>query len=320
VAETGRREAEARLLGVYAFEAEEVGAALELLPLAARRALDRAGLHLSLEGWRTLSLESRRALIAAGAQAEVDTALVRARAAECSLTARSIEPVPELDAAMPGSELEASLGGDAARVVAAWPALHPLSRFALAHLATRAAERGDRTRLAAALGELFPADPGARGTGRVREEPLSSDEAVRAVSHDGAGAVDLFLGVVRDMNDGRAVSLLEYEAYASMAEAELGRIEAEVEARFVGVRAFASHRVGALRVGDVAVICAASAVHRAEAFAACRLLIDEIKARLPIWKREHGPDGPYWVGWQDARCVAHDHAARPSGEHGEHTH
>lgn len=301
--------AEPRALGVHAFEADEVGAQLELLPLAARRALDRAGLHLSLEGWRTLSFEARSSLVAAGAQADVDAALVRARVAESRVAARPIEPLPELDASAPGSELEAALGGDAPQLVAAWPTLHPLARFALAHLAKRSVERGDRTRLVAALGELLPADPGARGRGRVREEPLSSDEAVRAVQHDGAGAVDLFLGVVRDTNDGRTVSLLEYEAYTSMAEAELGRIEAEVEARYPGVRVFASHRAGALRVGDVAVICAASAVHRGEAFAACRRLIDEIKARLPIWKREHGPDGPYWVGWQDARCTSHDHDA-----------
>jgi molybdopterin synthase catalytic subunit len=311
---------EPRALGVYAFEADELGTQLELLPLAARRALDRAGLHLSLEGWRSLSVEARLAIVAAGAQAEVDPALVRARAAESSVPARPIEPSPELDTAGPGAGLEATLGTDAARIVAAWPSLHPLARFAIAHLAKRSTERADRTRLVAALGELLPADPGARGRGRVRDVPLSSDEAVHAVSHDGAGAVDLFLGVVRDTNDGRAVSLLEYEAYASMAEAELGRIEAEVEGRYPGVRAFASHRTGALRVGDVAVICATSAVHRGEAFAACRLLIDEIKARLPIWKREHGPDGPYWVGWQDARCTSHDHARDAATDHDGHGH
>ena len=60
-------------------------------------------------------------------------------------------------------------------------------------------------------------------------------------------------------------------------------------------------------VGDLAVVCAAGAPHRAEAFKACRALIDRIKHRVPIWKREHGPDGPYWVGWEDARCLGHDH-------------
>ncbi len=151
----------------------------------------------------------------------------------------------------------------------------------------------------------------ARREARVRSEPLSLDEAVRAVSHDGAGAVATFVGVVRNHNEGRAVTLLEYEAYGTMAEAELERIELEISAATPEARVFASHRIGALRVGDAAVVCAASAPHRGEAFRACRRLIDEIKARLPIWKREHGPDGPYWVGWADARCVAHD----PNADH-----
>jgi molybdopterin synthase catalytic subunit len=151
---------------------------------------------------------------------------------------------------------------------------------------------------------------------RIRSAPLSLDELIAAVSHAGAGGIVTFLGVVRDMNDGRAVTLLEYEAYGPMAEAELGRILDEIGAELPGVRVAATHRVGALQVGDAAVACAASAPHRAEAFQACRLLIDRIKARLPIWKREHGPDGPYWVGWEDARC-GDDHAP---GEHGTHDH
>jgi molybdopterin synthase catalytic subunit len=150
---------------------------------------------------------------------------------------------------------------------------------------------------------------------RVVSEPLSLEAAVSAVTHGGAGAVSTFVGLVRDHNEGRAVTLLEYEAYGSMAEAELARIEAEIEAAEPGVRVYAAHRVGALSVGDAAVICAASAAHRGEAFRACRRLIDEIKARLPIWKREHGADGPYWVGWRDARCSPDD-----DHEHGAHDH
>ena len=143
---------------------------------------------------------------------------------------------------------------------------------------------------------------------RIRSGPVGLDELVAAVSHPGAGGVATFLGVVRDVNDGRAVTLLEYEAYGSMAEAELGRILDEIAAEIPGVRVAATHRVGPLHVGEAAVACAASAPHRSEAFRACRELIDRIKARLPIWKREHGPDGPYWVGWADARCS-------PGGEH-----
>jgi molybdopterin synthase catalytic subunit len=63
------------------------------------------------------------------------------------------------------------------------------------------------------------------------------------------------------------------------------------------------HRVGTLVVGDIAVVCAASAPHRGEAFEACRALIEGIKSRVPIWKREWGPDGAAWVGWVDARCA-----------------
>jgi molybdopterin synthase catalytic subunit len=135
------------------------------------------------------------------------------------------------------------------------------------------------------------------------EGPLSVDAILAEVHHPGAGAVALFLGTVRDHNDGRAVTRLEYEAYGAMALAEMERIVREIEESIPGARCALAHRVGALEVGETAVVCAASAPHRPEAFAACRRLIDEVKARVPIWKREHGPDGPYWVGWEDARCA-----------------
>ncbi len=154
---------------------------------------------------------------------------------------------------------------------------------------------------------------------RIRTDPLSMDELLAAVGHAGAGGVATFLGVVRDTNEGRAVTLLEYEAYGTMAEAELARILDEIPREIPGVRVAATHRIGALRVGDAAVACAASAPHRGEAFRACRELIDRIKARLPIWKREHGPDGPYWVGWEDARCAAEGHGAESAHAH-EHEH
>lgn len=145
----------------------------------------------------------------------------------------------------------------------------------------------------------------------LSQEPLSVDRALAAVAHAGAGGIAVFVGTVRDENDGRPVTLLEYEAYSSMAHKEMAAIAAELEREIDGVRVAVLHRVGKLEVGDVAVVCAASAPHRGEAFRACRALIDRIKERVPIWKREHGPDGPYWVGWQDARCVAHDHEHQP---------
>lgn len=139
------------------------------------------------------------------------------------------------------------------------------------------------------------------------DHAIAVEQVTSAVARPGAGGISLFLGVVRDEAEGHAVTLLEYEAYAPMAIAEMQRIVDELEREFAGVTVAVTHRVGALRVGDLAVVCAASAPHRPEAFRACRKLIDEIKARVPIWKREHGPDGAYWVGWKDARCEAHDH-------------
>jgi molybdenum cofactor biosynthesis protein MoaC len=144
----------------------------------------------------------------------------------------------------------------------------------------------------------------------LRDGPLSIDEAIDNVSHAGAGAVCTFLGVVRDHNEGRAVAKLEYEAYPAMAVAEMRRIASDIGAEIPGVRLAVVHRTGMLGVGEIAVICAASAPHRAEAYRGCRALIDRVKATVPIWKREHGPDGASWVGWQDARCEAHEHEPR----------
>jgi molybdopterin synthase catalytic subunit len=153
----------------------------------------------------------------------------------------------------------------------------------------------------------------------LRRVPLGVDEVVGAVEHTGAGAIDVFVGVVRDTSDGRAVTRLDYEAYATMAEAEMLRICEDVEREIAGTRVAVLHRVGSLAVGDTAVVCAASAPHRAEAFVACRTLIDRIKAQVPIWKREHGPDGSAWVGWVDARCgEGHDHAGHTHPHGGGH--
>ena len=143
----------------------------------------------------------------------------------------------------------------------------------------------------------------------LRESPLSLDEVVEHVSRPGAGGIVTFVGAVRDESEGRAVTRLDYSAYEAMARREMLAIAEELEREFEGVRVSAIHRIGSLGVGDAAIVCAASAPHRGEAFHACRELIDRIKSRVPIWKREWGPDGAAWVGWVDARCAAdgHDH-------------
>lgn len=143
----------------------------------------------------------------------------------------------------------------------------------------------------------------------LRAAPVGLDEAVGFVSHAGAGGISVFAGVVRRENEGREVATLEYSAYVPMAVKEMGRIAGELAAELPGTRVVALHRLGLLRVGDIAIVCVASAPHRHEAFVACRALIDRIKSRVPIWKRETGPDGAAWVGWVDARCED-DHGHR----------
>jgi molybdopterin synthase catalytic subunit len=156
----------------------------------------------------------------------------------------------------------------------------------------------------------------------LSESPLSVDQVIAHVSRPGAGAVATFVGVVRDESGGRAVTRLEYSAYAAMARREMQTIADDLEREIEGVRVSVLHRIGSLGVGDAAVVCAASAPHRGEAFEACRALIDRIKARVPIWKREWGPDGATWVGWVDARCSpgGHEHDHDGPGGDGGHGH
>ncbi|GAA1985989.1 molybdenum cofactor biosynthesis protein MoaE [Catenulispora subtropica] len=131
----------------------------------------------------------------------------------------------------------------------------------------------------------------------VREEPLSVDEVVAAVSDRHAGGIALFLGAVRDHDHGRAVTALDYSAHPSAAEL-LRKVAEDVAEHHPEVVALSAvHRVGALEIGDLAVVVGAAAPHRAEAFAACRSFIDTLKEQVPIWKREEFAEGDHeWVG------------------------
>jgi molybdopterin synthase catalytic subunit len=130
----------------------------------------------------------------------------------------------------------------------------------------------------------------------LREAPLSVDEVRAAVADAGAGGIALFAGTVRDHDHGRGVTRLSYSAHPS-AVAELRRVAEKVAASFE-VRALAAvHRVGELAIGDLAVVTAVACPHRAEAFDACRMLIDELKQSVPIWKQQWFADGgSEWVG------------------------
>lgn len=130
----------------------------------------------------------------------------------------------------------------------------------------------------------------------LTHEALDLLPLIRQVSAPDHGGVASFLGVVRDHHEGQAVVGLEYSAYEAMAEAECGRIVAEVEARWA-VRVALRHRLGRLTVGDAAVAIAVGGGHRAVAFTACRHVLEEVKRRVPIWKHEQYADGT--AAWVD---------------------
>jgi molybdopterin synthase catalytic subunit len=129
----------------------------------------------------------------------------------------------------------------------------------------------------------------------LTERPIELAALVSAVQSPERGGIAVFLGLVRNHDDGRAVVRLDYSAYGPMAEAECGRIVAEAASRWDAAIAL-EHRIGPLSVGDTAVAIVAASAHREAAFASCRFVIDEVKRRVPIWKREHYADGTLvWV-------------------------
>ena len=130
----------------------------------------------------------------------------------------------------------------------------------------------------------------------IRDTPLSVDEVFAAVSDPAAGGVALFVGTVRAADGGREVTGLGYSAHPSVAD-ELRAVATEVAAAYPVLALAAVHRVGALAVGDLAVVVGASCPHRGDAFDACRRMIDELKSRVPIWKHQTFAGGEQeWVG------------------------
>lgn len=130
----------------------------------------------------------------------------------------------------------------------------------------------------------------------IRSEPLDPAALVAEVGRPDSGATALFLGTARDHSDGKAgVTHLEYEAYAEQVEGKLREIcDAAVE-KWPVLAVVVEHRIGDVAVGEASVAVAVSTAHRGDAFEAARFLIDELKQRVPIWKREHWPGGAEWV-------------------------
>lgn len=129
------------------------------------------------------------------------------------------------------------------------------------------------------------------GRFRISEGTIQTDASRQAMAASGAGAVASFEGLVRDHNVGRRVAGLSYQAYVELAEAEGNQILGQAIERFEIIDAACIHRIGKLSLGEVAVWVGTSAAHRGPAFDACRWILDEVKARVPIWKHEQYADG-----------------------------
>jgi len=149
---------------------------------------------------------------------------------------------------------------------------------------------------------------------RISPDPLDPAALVSRVRSDADGAVILFVGTVRDHNEGRSVEHLEYEAYAEMAERELAEIADEAVERWKVGDVAVEHRTGLLRIGEASVAIAVASAHRDAAYSASRYIIEELKKRVPIWKREGYTDGrSEWV-----RGCAHGPAEEPVGAERDH--
>jgi molybdopterin synthase catalytic subunit len=135
--------------------------------------------------------------------------------------------------------------------------------------------------------------PGMDDLVRLVHEPIDLGDLSTTAPAD--GALCLFVGVVRNENRGRRVERLEYEAYEEMARPLMEEIAAETRSRYPVSAVRLVHRLGSLEIGEASVAVAVASRHRAEAFAACRFAIDALKAKVPIWKKEHYTDGSAWL-------------------------
>ncbi len=132
----------------------------------------------------------------------------------------------------------------------------------------------------------------------ITNEEISIQDVVNKVVHPNAGAINTFIGTVRELTKGKKTIYLKYDAYESMAEKKLAQIGSEIQQRWPEALVAITHRIGRLDITDIAVVIAVSTPHRADSYDASRYAIERIKEIVPIWKKEHWEDGEKWIGDQ----------------------
>jgi len=184
---------------------------------------------------------------------------------------------------------------DAATVADVWPALELGDEpTGLLYAVNKEYAKADRSLADGDEVALIP--PVSGGAFLLSDEPLSLDRVVDEVRNDAAGAIATFTGTTRDNSRGRSVTHLDYEAYEGMAERVMAEIAESLQARYELSSVAIHHRIGRVGIGETSVVIAVSAPHRQDALAACKDAIDELKERVPLWKKEVYEGGEEWIG------------------------
>jgi MoaE-MoaD fusion protein len=184
---------------------------------------------------------------------------------------------------------------DAATVADVWPALG-LGDEPAGLLYAVNKEYADRDRALNPGDEVALIPPVSGGAFLLSDEPVSLDRAVEEVRSDDAGAIATFTGTTRVHSRGRTVTHLDYEAYEGMAEKVMEEIAESLRAKYQLTAIAIHHRIGRVSIGETSVVIAVSAPHRQDALAACKDAIDELKERVPLWKKEVYEGGEEWIG------------------------
>jgi molybdopterin synthase catalytic subunit len=191
---------------------------------------------------------------------------------------------------------DGSTAADAARILMTQhPEIRPMADIALFAVNTEYVDANFPLSENDELALIPPVSGGIRRA-HVTADALDTKAITQSIHKSEYGAVVTFEGVVREENLGREVAYLVYDAYVPMVEAEMERIAIEAEQKWGSMGVSMSHRTGRLEIGEVSIVVAVSTGHRKESFESCRYIVDQIKARVPIWKKEVWEDGEEWIG------------------------